>query len=71
MTEQQPIKKEEEPVGDSPSDTCGSTGQARDEMTVTIDHNGEGKADGDIKQEKKDTSFKYYLVSSKIAPTTL
>ncbi|KIL86053.1 hypothetical protein FAVG1_10447 [Fusarium avenaceum] len=61
MTEQQPIKKEEEPVGDSPSDTCGSTGQARDEMTVTIDHNGEGKADGDTKQEKKDTSFKYYL----------
>lgn len=73
MTEQQPIKKEEEPVGDSPSDTCGSTGQARDEMTVTIDHKGEGKGDGDgdTKQEKKDTSFKYYLVSSKIAPTTL
>jgi hypothetical protein len=71
MIEQQHIKKEEEPVGDSPSDTCGSTGQTRDEMTVTIDHKGEVNGDGDTKQEKKDTSFKYYLVSSDIVPTTL
>jgi ATP-binding cassette subfamily B (MDR/TAP) protein 1 len=69
MTEHRPIKKEKEPVGDSPSDTCGSTGQARDEMTVTIDHKSEG--DGDTKEEKKDTSFKYYLVSSEIVPTIL
>jgi hypothetical protein len=56
MTETQ---EKETPTGDSHSHSGVSNNQ---DMAVTIEHNGDDKGD-----TKKDTSFKYYLVSMTVA----
>lgn len=56
MAEQQ--KNEEAQLGDSP---CGSASQQQ-ETSVAVKVDGD-KGGGDAKDENKDTSFKYYLVS--------
>lgn len=46
---------------DTPGGSQSGSGVSNDQdMAVTIEHNGDEK--GDTKEEKKDTSFKYYLV---------
>lgn len=55
-------KEKDTPTGGSQSGSAVSNNQ---DMAVTIEHNGDEK--GDTKEEKKDTSFKYYLVSVTVA----
>ncbi len=55
-------KEKGTPTGGSQSGSAVSNNQ---DMAVTIEHNGGEK--GDTKEEKKDTSFKYYLVSVTVA----
>ncbi|KAF4441558.1 hypothetical protein F53441_12007 [Fusarium austroafricanum] len=59
MVEHQSIKEKEAPVGESLAGSCVSNTPAQDDMAVTVEHKGEDA--GDTKEEKKDTSFKYYL----------
>jgi hypothetical protein len=57
--------KQEGPIGNPSAKTEGvSTEQPNSTMTVTLGDKGESDGGGDTKEEKKDTSFKYYLVSS-------
>ncbi|KAF5232808.1 hypothetical protein FAUST_8534 [Fusarium austroamericanum] len=60
MTDQELAIKEEGSIGNSPSKTGVSTEQPNSTMTVTLGDKGESDC-GDTKDEKKDTSFKYYL----------
>ncbi|GKU02834.1 multidrug resistance protein 1 [Fusarium langsethiae] len=60
MTDQGHTIKEEVSIGNSPSNTAVSTEQPDGTMTVTLGDKGESD-DGDTKEEKKGTSFKYYL----------
>lgn len=62
MTDQELAIKEEGSIGNSPSKTGVSTEQPNSTMTVALGDKGESDC-GDTKDEKKDTSFKYYLVS--------
>lgn len=60
--------KEDGSIGDSPCKTDASVGQPNNTMTTTLDDKGEIES-GDTKKEKKDTSFKYYLVSPAVLAT--
>ncbi|KAF4336925.1 multidrug resistance [Fusarium beomiforme] len=49
-------QEKETPIGGSHSGSCVSTGQTQNDMAVTVQRD-----EGDTNEEKKDTSFKYYL----------
>ncbi|KAM5369958.1 hypothetical protein ACJZ2D_008757 [Fusarium nematophilum] len=61
MTEQRHSQREEVQLGESASETCGSTGQQQETgMAVNADGNG-GDGGGEANEENKDASFNSYL----------